>query len=296
MPVVTIIVPFFGSTDELTRCLVSLDRQSIPESAREIIVVDNGSGVDLSPLKLRFPAVRWLAEAQPGSYAARNTGIRHASAPVIAFTDSDCVPASTWLAAGLDAMKKRGAPLLAGRVRYMEPPTGRLNMYESFEEHFFLLHRQEYLVARLNVSATANLFVLREVFEEVGFFATDLMHYGDGEWTKRAVAGGKSLIYDGSALVHHPRRSSFEEIRKKVRRVSGDTIMLVRREQKGVITLAGAILRHSIIDPRAHVRLVLYAFSASRFVVWPYIFGVRMSLTATIEKTKVLFGGGVARL
>ena len=62
-----------------------------------------------------------------GAGAARNTGWRAASGTWIAFTDADCVPARTWLAALLAAVDGAGAdpPALgaAGRTHGLESKT-----------------------------------------------------------------------------------------------------------------------------------------------------------------------------
>ena len=54
-----------------------------------------------------FDGIEVLAEAKTGAYAARNTGIRAASAPIIALTDADCVVEPGWLGplAALDGVE-----------------------------------------------------------------------------------------------------------------------------------------------------------------------------------------------
>jgi glycosyltransferase involved in cell wall biosynthesis len=67
--------------------------QSYPKSLYEIIFVDNGSVENIEVLVSQFPQTSFTNEPKPGSYAARNKRISIARGEIIAFTDSDCVPA-----------------------------------------------------------------------------------------------------------------------------------------------------------------------------------------------------------
>lgn len=44
----------------------------------------------------------WLSQSPKGPAAARNHGARVARAPILAFTDDDCIPAPDWLRAVVD--------------------------------------------------------------------------------------------------------------------------------------------------------------------------------------------------
>src|SRR5688572_6860252 len=52
----------------------------------------------------------YLRQARRGLAASRNAAIAHASRPIIAFTDDDCVPDSGWLTAIVAAFADAGSP------------------------------------------------------------------------------------------------------------------------------------------------------------------------------------------
>jgi GT2 family glycosyltransferase len=71
----------------------------------EIVVVDDGSS-DGTRRLAEAARVRVVVQANAGPAAARNAGWRAARAPVVLFTDSDCIPHADWarrLAAAIDA-------------------------------------------------------------------------------------------------------------------------------------------------------------------------------------------------
>jgi GT2 family glycosyltransferase len=288
---ISVIIPFYGRPDQLHTCLVALEAQTIPRDDFEVIVVDNGSPHDLGALRQRFPLVRWLREERPGSFAARNRGIEIARGRILAFTDSDCVPTPAWLHEGATLLESGPATVIGGRVAYLDNGSPELNTAERFEEEFFLLHKQKYLVEALNVSATANLLALKSAFDRVGPFDMTLLNFADGDWTQRAVRAGETLRYSEHALVHHPRRRTFREIQLKVKRTAGDRLGLLRKQGHGRARLVREIFRMSPFDPTAHWKFARVKHRTLAQRLRFIAFGECMSLAGFIEKLRVYLGG-----
>jgi glycosyltransferase involved in cell wall biosynthesis len=93
----SVIVPMRNASAWIEECLDALQRQEFPGGDYEIIVVDNCSSDDSASRVQQRPQITLLDEPVPGSYAARNRGIRAASGDVIAFIDADCVAQPGWL-------------------------------------------------------------------------------------------------------------------------------------------------------------------------------------------------------
>lgn len=89
------VIPTFNRPDELRLCLDGFARQTVPKNKFEIIVVDDGSTVDIEPSVAPFrPALnlRFIRAAHAGPGAARNIALKRARAPLLLLYDDDLRP------------------------------------------------------------------------------------------------------------------------------------------------------------------------------------------------------------
>ncbi len=89
MTSVSVVIPTFNRRDKVVRAIASVLFQTTTDY--EIIVVDDGSTDGTSSLlkQFRSPVSVITHSRQMGVSAARNTGVRSAASPFIAFLDSD---------------------------------------------------------------------------------------------------------------------------------------------------------------------------------------------------------------
>lgn len=218
LPIVSVIIPVFNDADSLKICLQALDDQTYPKNLYEVIVVDNGSKESIEPIVREFKQARATYENQPGSYIARNKGISVATGEIIAFTDSDCIPASNWIEKGVSNLQRIDhCGLVAGKIEIflkdLNSPTA-VEIYDSL----YAFPQNKY-VAEYKFGVTANLFTFKTVFEKVGLFNPSLKSGGDYEWGWRVYSSGYQLLYAEDSCVAHPARRSFSELSKKTIRV-----------------------------------------------------------------------------
>lgn len=174
MPAVTVVVPTCGRPELLARCLAALDRQTLPRSEYDVIVVDD-------------------SVLHSGPAAARNRGWRQAQSALIAFTDDDTEPQPHWLENGLRAMQHADAA--AGRIvmPIPDPPT-------DYERDAQGLERAEFV--------TANCFVRRAVLECIGGFDEGfrMAWREDSDLQFRLLRSGARIARAPDAVVVHPVR------------------------------------------------------------------------------------------
>jgi GT2 family glycosyltransferase len=96
---------------------------------------------------------------------------------------------------------------------------GPMTPAEAFEA-VFAFDNADY-VKNKGFTVTANLFCRRADFDSVGPFRADMSE--DKEWCHRATAMGLTLGYAKGALVSHPPRRSWDELRTKFARIDRET-------------------------------------------------------------------------
>ena len=212
-PVVSVIVPVHNGEERVPLMLEALERQTAPAYAFEVIVVDDCSTDGTCEVVERSGIASLVRSGRRGgSYAARNLGLRHSSAGLIAFTDSDCVPATDWIAAGLEMMRDPGVDMLAGRV---DVTIGERPSIAALVDAWRFLDQERWV--RQGFGATANLWVRRETIDRVGPFRI-MVSGGDAEFGRRATTAGAALAYGHGVLVRHPPRDRARELARKALR------------------------------------------------------------------------------
>ena len=217
----SVIVPHYRDLRGLERCLAALEAQSYPADRREVIVADNASpeGPEVVERTIRGRA-RLVVEPEKGAGPARNRGVSVAGGEILAFIDSDCVAEPDWLEAGVRALA--GHDLVGGRVRVLVEDPRRMSAAEAFERVFAFDFKT--YIEKKGFTGAGNLFCPRPVFDAVGGFRTRVSE--DVEWSKRAQAQGFKLGYAPAAVVGHPGRRTWQELRAKWKRVNAETFAL----------------------------------------------------------------------
>lgn len=195
-PRVSVVVPTHGRPELLRRCLAALTAQTLPPADYEVVVVSDGPDAGLrAVLRCAQRPVRYFELPQRrGPAAARNMGWRSASAPVVAFTDDDTVPAPDWLEEGL-AQLAAGGDAVAGRVEVPVPPRP-----SDYERDAAQLAGAEFV--------TANCFVTAAMLRAVGGFDERFTR----AWREDSDLHFKLLAH-GAVLRHAPRARVLHPVR-----------------------------------------------------------------------------------
>lgn len=220
-PFVSIIIPVFNDSERLKTCLSSLESQTYPKSLYKVIVVDNGSEDDIKGVVSQFGQALLTHEDRPGSYAARNKGIALAKGDIVAFTDSDCIPASDWVDKGVvNLLLLPNCGLVAGKIELFFKDPQNPTAVELFESSMYNFPQKKFIEEK-RCGVTANLFTFKSVIEDVGCFDEELKSGGDLEWGQRVFSAGYKQIYADDTCVAHPARHSLGQLFKRVTRVVG---------------------------------------------------------------------------
>lgn len=239
---VSVIIPTFRDTDSLITCLRALCSQSYPLDKTEIIVVNNDPKEDLSYLVKDFPKLIIFSENKIGSYSARNKGISQASKEIVAFTDSDCAPERDWIKNAVSYFNLNPRCVVLGgkiskKLHNQNSPT-TIELYDQLS-----FHLQEKYVSKYHFAVTANIFVKKIVFSEIGMFDEKLKSGGDSEFGNRVWQAGYQICYDPTILVSHRAIYNLNKLVGKMRRITGGKFQKNSLNELSVIGFLGKILR-----------------------------------------------------
>ncbi len=215
---ISVIIPIYHDWERLKICIDALSKQTYPKEKFEVIIVNNDPKD--SPPELSLPDnFRIISEGKPGSYAARNAGIKVADGEILAFTDSDCIPDEKWLENGVSFLNSiKGGSRVAGRIKLFFR-NKKLSLTEIYEKAFAF--RQSDYVKRSGAAVTANMFSKKNVFDKVGLFDDELLSGEDINWGIKAQHKGYKIAYCPEVIVKHPARYKFTELHLKAKRVAG---------------------------------------------------------------------------
>ena len=217
-PVVSVVVPTRGRAAYLEVTLDSLLEQRAG-IAHEILVVDDGDGGATADAVRARPPVRYVRHgARRGLNAARNTGLREAVAPLIAFVDDDVRVPPGWLGALVaGAALHPKADAFGGPIRASfegrpprgcgreDPPITTLDLGERDREVDFVWG--------------ANFAVRRTAIKPVGPFDEGIVqpHGDEEEWLERLRAAGGRVVYLAAAGLDHRRTAADARLRPLAR-------------------------------------------------------------------------------
>ena len=199
---ISVVIPTYQRLPLLAKCLDALSRQTLPRESFEIVVVDDGNQSATAEAVMTFGqqtgiAVRCFGQGQRrGPAAARNRGWRAARAPIVAFTDDDCLPQPEWLSAAL-ARFQQGATVVTGQLRMPLPdqPTHHDRTTAFLETAEFI---------------TANCFCHKSALEAVGGFeeAFDIAWREDSDLQFKLIRAGYTIEKCPRAVIIHPMREA----------------------------------------------------------------------------------------
>jgi GT2 family glycosyltransferase len=216
--------------EELKRCLASLPQQTY--SPREVIVVDNASSDQRTREVALAAGVVYVREERAGLDFARNTGARHATSSIVAYTDDDVLLHPRWLERLVAGFDTPAIAAVTGLVLPAELATEAQLHFETYwgfgkgyvRQDFDAKRFAEYADAVFpawEVGAGASMAFRREIFDRVGFFDERLDVgqagcSGDSELWYRLVAKGYCCRYEPRCVAFHFHRRSIEGLSSQI--------------------------------------------------------------------------------
>lgn len=248
-PSLSIIVCSLNGSQGLHRCLRALNGQTIRPSL-EVIVVDDGSSDSVSKVAREHKTVVIRHEITLGISSARNSGIRVATGPIVAFLDDDCEPEPEWaeqvvssfgpeeIAIGGRLLVCQGKSITLkylARHNPLNPQESDLAKSEILVYRLYLYMRRQWIPGRyvgrrcVFALASANMSVRRCALVAIGGFDERIRFGSEDEDLCRRLALAyptQQLIFDPAIrVVHHFKPSLLDMMRRNRAYGRGSALM-----------------------------------------------------------------------
>jgi glycosyltransferase involved in cell wall biosynthesis len=220
---VAVVVSTHARSDYLRGLLACLDAQD--HGSFEVVICDNGSPDDTWRLltgwlaRTGVPALALRLPFSDGPAVPRNTAVLRTSAPLLAFTDDDCLPATSWLSSLSPGLDDPSVAVAQGRTR---PESGAWAGPWG---------RSLTVLTVTGLCETANLACRRESFVQVGGFpARRLLSgraFGEDVLLGAALARHGRVVRRDEALVEHRvLPGSYREFLRERHRLGGFPLLI----------------------------------------------------------------------
>jgi mycofactocin system glycosyltransferase len=285
-PGVSVIVPVRDQLEDIGECLESLASLDYPRDRLEVLVVDDGSQIELTQLSASFDVRVIRLEASKGPAVCRNIGAGNASGDIIAFLDADCIARESWLREIIPFFTAETIGAVGGYVDgYYKD-----SYLDRYEEVSSSLNMGKRLLLEGNTASsfyvpTANMLVTRKAFTETRGFKGG-MHIGeDVDFCWRLRNLDYTLLYVPCGSVAHKHRNKLGK-------------MLRRRSQYGT-SEAGLYRYHhdkrkmfliSIYTGLSFLALTLAVLLLNPYplILLPLLFGIELwRKSATLKRYKM---------
>lgn len=246
----SIVIPTYNRPDKLRSCLKSAVNQKLT-GAYEIIVVDDGGSVDLSPIIGEFGSfkeLKLLTQTNSGPAKARNLGAKKSTGKMIAFLDDDCQPDPYWL----ENLRKYGQSenvIIGGKT--INHFTN--NLYSEASQ-ILVSHLYRFFKNTNQYFFTSNNFaVCRQTFFNQNGFDVDFNTSAgeDREFCVRALNKGVQLKYVPEAIVYHFHFMNFRQFCRMHFKYGTSAPLFAKKINDMGVNL-------TIIDNKFYTQLVYY--------------------------------------
>lgn len=201
-PRIAVVIPTRDRPAPLLVCLRALATE--PDPGVEMIVVNDGGDPDRLPdfseLDGRLD-LEVIHAPHGGPAAARNRGLEQVRAPVVLFTDDDCLPQAGWAAQLAAAVSQNPPTAVGGRTLNADPE----NIYAQASQLVLdLCERDQALKCYAPVFfPTNNIAFPTDALREIGGFDERYQVSEDREVCRRWLTAGYRLVKAPGAVLSH---------------------------------------------------------------------------------------------
>lgn len=186
-PTVTIVIPFYNCpyVDQAVRSALEQTYTSV-----EVIVVDDGSTMEVERLAPYKSQIHYLGKANGGTASALNHGIRHARGQYIAWLSSDDLFYPKKVEQQVTFMIEQNAYISHTNFNYIDSHGNVTKHAAAAPDNRGSMANFYRCFLRANPVNGCTIMIRRDLFDGIGLFDETLPYTHDLEFWYRAIIGG----------------------------------------------------------------------------------------------------------
>lgn len=205
----SIIIPAKNEAACIGKCLDSIFQNNYPREKYEVFVMDNGSSDSTTQIaKARGAMVYRIPLVNISSL--RNYGAEKAGGKVLAFIDADCTVAKDWLQQAQKYINREDVACFGSPPSIPADPTW-------VQKTWFLVRRENETVTETPWLESMNMFIRKNLFQEVGGFNEALTTCEDVDISYRLSNYGRIISDLHIKAVHYGEAKTLREFFQKER-------------------------------------------------------------------------------
>lgn len=203
---VSVVIPCYNARQTISETLNAISGQRF-DGKFEIIVIDSSNDGTDEIIRKQFPQVHLIRlemQTLPGS--GRNLGVTQAKGEIVAFTDSDAVPAPDWLEKLVNLHHSQDTDAVGGCVinGYSKSLTAWVSQLIEFNEW-----TESTPAGYVSNIPSVNISFKREVFKKYRICYSDIFPSEDTLFNWSLIERGGRIYFDPAIRVTHLSRVGF---------------------------------------------------------------------------------------
>lgn len=198
---ISIVVPVYNAQRTIAKTAEGCLNQDYSGGCIDVIFVDDGSTDGTAGIVKQF-ALKYIYQENSGPASARNRGFKESSGELVVFTDSDCVPAKSWISKVVEGFTGEDIGAVAGSYDIANPESLLSNcIHEEIKLRHLKLRDKKYIRA----FGSYNVAIRRNVFEKAGGYNESYRAASgeDNDLSYKILKAGYKIKFQEDAVVAH---------------------------------------------------------------------------------------------
>ena len=231
---VSIVIPMRNEADNIGRCVESLMQQNYPSHLLEILVVDgmstDGSQQIVHRLEEKYPQVRLLNNPHLLVQNGLNIGARNATGDVVIILGAHTKVEDDFIQLNISYLRDKGVMCVGGtQINVGDTFLQQTIGYAMSSPFGIATAPYRFMKKEQYVDTVVYAAYRRQLFDQVGYFETDLFISEDAEFNWRIRKAGHKILFTPRIFTYYYPRKRLDTLFKQFFKYGRARVAVVKK-------------------------------------------------------------------